>query len=186
MIGGDVGLVSGACFAEFGNNVAVVESDPGELASLNAGQMPIYEPGLDALEADNVRAARLTVRANLRAMVRGVESVFMAAGAPSGHGDLHANPAHLYRAAERVGVALGDYVETVTRSTAPVINDRRCHRAEPALLQHNPLEATGYQLQRCRGNQAQLAIFPGGCFWPQRRHNRCCNAMQMPEVYRDR
>ena len=104
--GGYVGLVSGACFADLGVDVTVVEVDPGRLAALNAGGIPIYEPGLDKLVADNVAAGRLRFTGDLAAGVAGVEAVFIAVGTPTRRGDGHADVSFVNAAAEQVARAL--------------------------------------------------------------------------------
>ncbi|MDW8399539.1 MAG: 3-hydroxyacyl-CoA dehydrogenase NAD-binding domain-containing protein, partial [Acetobacteraceae bacterium] len=92
MIGaGYVGLVSGACFAEFGNEVSVMDTDAGKIAALNGGRMPIYEPGLDRLVAENVADRRLSFTTDLAAAVAGADAVFLAVGTPSRRGDGHAD-----------------------------------------------------------------------------------------------
>ena len=105
--GGYVGLVSGACFADLGIEVAVVEVDPAKLAALSEGRIPIYEPGLDKLVADNVAAGRLSFGNDLAAAVQGAEAVFIAVGTPTRRGDGHADVgANLAAIAARVsGVA---------------------------------------------------------------------------------
>jgi len=118
--GGYVGLVSGACFAEFGTDVAVVESDPHKLAALRAGRMPIYEPGLDKLVAENVKAGRLSFGDDLAAAVDGAEAVFIAVGTPTRRGDGHADLSYVYAAAEQVARALSGYAVIITKSTVPV------------------------------------------------------------------
>ena len=123
--GGYVGLVSGACFAEFGTEVAVVETDPTRLAALAAGRMPIYEPGLDRLVADNVAAGRLRFGADLAAALDGAEAVFIAVGTPTRRGDGHADLTYVYAAAEQVARALAGYAVIVTKSTVPVGTGRR-------------------------------------------------------------
>ncbi|HLB98183.1 MAG TPA: UDP-glucose/GDP-mannose dehydrogenase family protein, partial [Acetobacteraceae bacterium] len=123
--GGYVGLVSGACFAEFGTEVTVVETDPGKLAALAEGRMPIYEPGLDQLVATNVKAGRLSFAAELAAAVHGAEAVFIAVGTPTRRGDGHADLSYVYAAAEQVARALTDYTVIVTKSTVPVGTGRR-------------------------------------------------------------
>ena len=87
--GGYVGLVSGACFAEFGSEVRIVESDSSKLAALRAGKLPIYEPGLDKLVGENTAAGRLTFGDDLGKALEGVEAVFIAVGTPSRRGDGH-------------------------------------------------------------------------------------------------
>ena len=123
--GGYVGLVSGACLAEFGNEVAVVEADPAKLAALQAGRMPIFEPGLDRLVAENVAAGRLSFGNDIAAAVAGVEAVFIAVGTPSRRGDGHADLSYVYAAAEQVARALAGYAVIVTKSTVPVGTGRR-------------------------------------------------------------
>ncbi len=123
--GGYVGLVSGACFAEFGVDVAVVEADPARLGALRDGRMPIYEPGLDQLVAENVAAGRLTFGDDLAAAVDGAEAVFIAVGTPARRGDGHADLSFVYAAAEQVARALTGYAVIVTKSTVPVGTGRR-------------------------------------------------------------
>jgi UDPglucose 6-dehydrogenase len=92
MIGsGYVGLVSGACFADFGHEVICVDKDEGKIAALKAGRMPIYEPGLDTLVASNVAAGRLTFTTDLASSVAGADAIFIAVGTPSRRGDGHAD-----------------------------------------------------------------------------------------------
>ena len=123
--GGYVGLVSAACFAEFGVEVAVVETDTAKLAALREGRMPIYEPGLDRLVEDNTAAGRLTFGDDLAAAVAGVEAVFIAVGTPARRGDGHADLSFVYRAAEQVARALTGHAVIVTKSTVPVGTGRR-------------------------------------------------------------
>ena len=99
---GYVGLVSGACFAEFGVDVALVDNDPARIEALRAGRMPIYEPGLDRLVADNVRDGRLTFHTELAPAMAGAEAVFLAVGTPSRRGDGHADLSYVFAAAEQV------------------------------------------------------------------------------------
>jgi UDPglucose 6-dehydrogenase len=123
--GGYVGLVSAACFAEFGVEVAVVEADAAKLAALRAGRMPIYEPGLERLVTENVAAGRLSFGDDLAAGMAGAEAVFIAVGTPTRRGDGHADLSYVYAAAEQVARALGDYTVIVTKSTVPVGTGRR-------------------------------------------------------------
>ena len=123
--GGYVGLVSGACFADLGVDVAVVEVDPAKLAALSEGRIPIYEPGLDRLVADNVAAGRLSFGNDLAAAVAGAEAVFIAVGTPTRRGDGHADVSYVNAAAEQVALALTDYAVVVTKSTVPVGTGRR-------------------------------------------------------------
>ncbi len=106
MIGaGYVGLVSGACFAEFGVEVTVMDVDPDKIAGLKAGRMPIYEPGLDKLVAENVRDGRLAFTTDIDAAVKGADAVFLAVGTPTRRGDGHADLSYVYAAAEQVARA---------------------------------------------------------------------------------
>ena len=135
--GGYVGLVSGACFADLGVDVAVVEVDPAKLAALQEGRIPIYEPGLDRLVAENVAAGRLSFGNDLAAAVAGAEAVFIAVGTPSRRGDGHADVSYVNAAAEQVARALTGYAVIVTKSTVPVGTGRRIaeimRRAQPDL-----------------------------------------------------
>ncbi len=123
--GGYVGLVSGACFAEFGVDVAVVEADAAKLAALRDGRIPIYEPGLDKLVAENVAAGRLSFGDDLAAAVNGAEAVFIAVGTPTRRGDGHADLTYVYAAAEQIAKVLTHRTVIVTKSTVPVGTGRR-------------------------------------------------------------
>ena len=123
--GGYVGLVSGACFAELGNEVAIVEVDEAKLASLNAGSIPIYEPGLQPLVADNVKAGRLTFGNDIATAVAGADAVFIAVGTPTRRGDGHADLSYVFAAVEQVARKLTGYTVIVTKSTVPVGTGRR-------------------------------------------------------------
>ncbi len=123
--GGYVGLVSGACFADLGVDVAVVEVDPPKLDALMNGRIPIYEPGLDRLVAENVAAGRLSFGNDLAAAVAGVDAVFIAVGTPTRRGDGHADVSYVNAAAEQVAKALTGYAVVVTKSTVPVGTGRR-------------------------------------------------------------
>ena len=123
--GGYVGLVSAACFAEFGNQVAVVETHPARLAALAKGQIPIYEPGLDKLVADNIESGRLSFGHDIAAAVDGAEAIFIAVGTPPRNGDGHADLTYVFAAAEQVARAMTGYAVIVTKSTVPVGTGRR-------------------------------------------------------------
>ena len=123
--GGYVGLVSGACFADLGVEVAVVETDGAKLDALRNGRIPIYEPGLDRLVAENLAAGRLSFGDDLTAAVAGVEAVFIAVGTPTRRGDGHADVSYVNAAAEQVARALTGYAVVVTKSTVPVGTGRR-------------------------------------------------------------
>ena len=121
MIGtGYVGLVSGACFSEFGVTVACVDKDAGKIDALKRGKVPIYEPGLDALVANNMRAGRLSFTTELKQAVAEAEAVFIAVGTPSRHGDGYADLTYVYQAAREIAPALARYTVVVTKSTVPV------------------------------------------------------------------
>jgi UDPglucose 6-dehydrogenase len=121
MIGsGYVGLVSGACFSEFGHDVTCVDKDPDKIDRLKRGEMPIYEPGLDDLVARNVAAGRLTFTTDLAAAVPRSDAVFIAVGTPSRRGDGHADLTYVFAAAREVAEALNGYALVVTKSTVPV------------------------------------------------------------------
>src|SRR5882724_3949745 len=121
MIGtGYVGLVSGACFADFGHHVVCVDKDETKIAALNQGKMPIYEPGLDDLVAANVRAKRLSFTTDLKGPVAEADAVFIAVGTPSRRGDGHADLSYVYAAAREIAGALSGFTVVVTKSTVPV------------------------------------------------------------------
>lgn len=121
MIGaGYVGLVSGACFSDFGHSVVCVDKDPGKIEALEAGRMPIFEPGLDALVAKNVAANRLSFTTQLAEAVKGAGAIFIAVGTPSRRGDGHADLTYVYEAAREIAGALTGDIVIVTKSTVPV------------------------------------------------------------------
>ena len=126
MIGtGYVGLVSGVCFSDFGHDVVCVDKDPAKLAKLNAGEVPIYEPGLDIVMAHNVAAGRLSFSTDTTAAVDGADVVFIAVGTPTRRGDGHADLTYVMAAAEDVARALTGYAVVVTKSTVPVGTNQR-------------------------------------------------------------
>ena len=121
MVGsGYVGLVSGACFADFGHDVICIDKDASKIAALENGVMPIYEPGLDALVARGVSAGRLRFDTDLAASVKGVDAVFIAVGTPSRRGDGHADLSYVYAAAEEIAGAIDGFTAIVDKSTVPV------------------------------------------------------------------
>ncbi len=121
MIGtGYVGLVSGACFADFGHDVTCVDRDKGKIDALNHGEIPIYEPGLAELVASNVRASRLKFTTSLPEAVKAAEAVFIAVGTPSRRGDGHADLSFVYDAAREIAAALNGFTVVITKSTVPV------------------------------------------------------------------
>jgi UDPglucose 6-dehydrogenase len=121
MVGtGYVGLVSGACFSEFGVDVVCVDKDANKIDKLNSGEIPIYEPGLNSLMAKNTEAGRLSFTTDLPAAVKGAEAVFIAVGTPSRRGDGHADLTYVYDAAREIASAMDGYTVVVTKSTVPV------------------------------------------------------------------
>ena len=121
MIGaGYVGLVSGACFSDFGHRVTCVDTDTAKIAALKAGDMPIYEPGLSELVATNVAAERLFFTTDLAGALEEAEAVFIAVGTPSRRGDGHADLSYVYQAARDIARAIRRYTVVVTKSTVPV------------------------------------------------------------------
>ena len=130
MIGtGYVGLVSGACFSEFGVSVTCVDQDRAKILRLEEGKMPIFEPGLEQLVGANRAAGRLAFTTDLNAAVSGADAVFIAVGTPSRRGDGHADLSHVFAAAEEIGAALAESgagrTVVVTKSTVPVGTGRR-------------------------------------------------------------
>jgi UDPglucose 6-dehydrogenase len=121
MIGtGYVGLVSGACIADFGHQVTCVDRDGTKIAALNAGEIPIYEPGLGELVRTNVGQGRLSFGTELGAAVAAADAVFIAVGTPSRRGDGHADLSYVYEAAREIAAALRDFTVVITKSTVPV------------------------------------------------------------------
>ena len=121
MIGsGYVGLVSGACFSDFGHDVICVDKDAAKIAALEAGRMPIYEPGLEGLVAANVAAGRLTFTTDLKHAVAGADAIFIAVGTPSRRGDGHADLTYVFEATREIAAAVTGPTVVVTKSTVPV------------------------------------------------------------------
>jgi UDPglucose 6-dehydrogenase len=136
MIGtGYVGLVSGVCFSDFGHDVICVDKDPGKIERLLNGEVPIYEPGLDALLVKNVAAGRLAFTTDLAAAVDSAEAVFIAVGTPTRRGDGHADLSYVMAAAAEIGKGLTGYAVVVTKSTVPVGTNRK---VAEAIAQANP------------------------------------------------
>ena len=122
---GYVGLVSGACFAEFGHQVVCIDKDAAKIDKLRQGVIPIYEPGLEHLVLSNVAAKRLTFRTDLSRAVARADAVFIAVGTPSRRGDGHADLSYVFAAAEELAPHLHNYTVVVTKSTVPVGTGRQ-------------------------------------------------------------
>jgi UDPglucose 6-dehydrogenase len=121
MIGsGYVGLVSGTCFADFGHVVTCIDKDEAKIEALRRGVIPIYEPGLDTLVANNVREGRLSFSTQLETAVADADVVFIAVGTPSRRGDNHADLAYVFQAARDIAGALKGFTVVCTKSTVPV------------------------------------------------------------------
>ncbi|GAA6194408.1 UDP-glucose 6-dehydrogenase [Phaeobacter gallaeciensis] len=136
MIGtGYVGLVSGVCFSDFGHDVICVDKAEQKIKMLQAGEVPIYEPGLDTLMAKNVAAGRLSFTTDLTAAVSGADAVFIAVGTPTRRGDGHADLTYVMAAAKEIAEAITDYTVVVTKSTVPLGTNRQVkqtiHKANP-------------------------------------------------------
>ena len=139
MIGaGYVGLVSGACLAEFGHEVVCVDRDAKRLAMLRAGRMPIYEPGLDRLVAANVAKCRLRFSGDLTDAVKGAEVIFIAVGTPANPRDGHADLKFVHAAAAEIAAALAGYAVIANKSTVPVGTGDEVERI---IRTHNPSAA---------------------------------------------
>ena len=123
--GGYVGLVSAACFAEFGFKVSVVETNPDRLNALKKGEIPIYEPGLDNLVSNNIKAGRLSFYDNIDLAIPECEAIFIAVGTPPRNGDGHADMTYVHKAAQQIARSLKHYAVIVTKSTVPVGTSRR-------------------------------------------------------------
>jgi len=121
MIGtGYVGLVSGACFADFGHHVTCIDKDKDKIAALERGVMPIYEPGLAEMVNHNIRERRLKFATDLAEPVRDADAIFIAVGTPSRRGDGHADLTYVYTAAREIAAELDGFTVVVTKSTVPV------------------------------------------------------------------
>ena len=132
MIGtGYVGLVSGACFSDFGHQVTCVDKDRAKIDALLRGEIPIFEPGLDTLVATNVKAGRLDFTTDLAKPVAEADAVFIAVGTPSRRGDGHADLSYVFAAAAEIAEALqqngNERTVVVTKSTVPVGKIGRAH-----------------------------------------------------------
>src|SRR5260370_11515884 len=117
---GYVGLVSGACFADFGHHVTCVDRDDAKIAALLRGEIPIFEPDLERLVQSNARAGRLSFTTDLAGPVRDAQAIFIAVGTPSRRGDGHADLSHVYAASREIAEAVKGFAVGGTTSTVPV------------------------------------------------------------------
>jgi UDPglucose 6-dehydrogenase len=122
---GYVGLVTGACLADFGHQVTCVDKDAAKIATLSAGEIPIFEPGLRELVRSNNRQGRLAFSTELAPAVREAAAVFIAVGTPSRRGDGHADLSYVYEATREIAAALEGFTVVITKSTVPVGTGRR-------------------------------------------------------------
>lgn len=125
---GYVGLVSAACFAEFGHKVTCIDQDPAKIARLDKGEIPIFEPGLDELVAKNAKRGTLAFDTKLLPALDAAEAVFIAVGTPTRRGDGHADLTYVYEAAKEIARNLKQYAVVVTKSTVPVGTGREIER----------------------------------------------------------
>src|SRR5260370_388647 len=131
MIGsGYVGLVSGACLADFGHNVVCIDKDAERISALNRGDVPIFEPGLHDLIVSNTRQGRLAFSPELASAVAAAEVIFIAVGTPSRRGDGHADLSYVYTAAREIAAALAGFTLIITKSTTPA---RTTHHVSPTI-----------------------------------------------------
>jgi UDPglucose 6-dehydrogenase len=129
MIGaGYVGLVTGACFSEFGHDVTCIDRDEARIKKLNAGDMPIYEPGLEELVAGSVKSGRLSFATGLEDAVKGADAVFIAVDTPNSEGNGDADLGNVFAVAEKIAAALDGYTVVVTKSTVPVGTGREVEK----------------------------------------------------------
>ncbi|MCH2326966.1 MAG: UDP-glucose/GDP-mannose dehydrogenase family protein [Rhodospirillales bacterium] len=129
MIGaGYVGLVTGACFSEFGHDVTCIDRDEARIKKLNAGDVPIYEPGLEELVAGSVKSGRLSFATGLEDAVKGADAVFIAVNTPNSEGNGDADLGNVFAVAEKIAAALDGYTVVVTKSTVPVGTGREVEK----------------------------------------------------------
>ena len=129
MIGaGYVGLVTGACFSEFGHDVTCIDRDEARIKKLNAGDLPIYEPGLEELVAGSVKSGRLSFATGLEDAVKGADAVFIAVDTPNSEGNGDADLGNVFAVAEKIAAALDGYTVVVTKSTVPVGTGREVEK----------------------------------------------------------
>lgn len=132
---GYVGLVSGVCFSDFGHHVVCVDKDPRKIETLEQGELPIYEPGLDVLLAKNTAAGRLSFTTELSEALDGADAVFIAVGTPTRRGDGHADLSYVLAAATEVAQTLKHYSVIIIKSTVPVgTNQQLLNAVRPSVV----------------------------------------------------
>ncbi len=163
MIGtGYVGLVSGACVADFGHHVICVDKDTAKIEALERGEIPIYEPGLHDLVRSNVREGRLSFTTALEEPVRAADAVFIAVGTPSRRSDGHADLSYVYDAAREIAAAIHGFTVVITKSTVPVGTcdevERITHESDRTLM------SPWFQTRNfcARGRQSTISSIPIG------------------------
>jgi UDPglucose 6-dehydrogenase len=175
---GYVGLVSGACFSEFGVDVVCVDKDSAKIESLRNGRMPIFEPGLDKLVENNVKDGRLAFSTDVTQAVKGADAVFIAVGTPSRRGDGHTDLSYVYAAAKEIAEAVDRPTVVVTKSTVPVGtgNESRILReARPSVRSTSPQPGILRE-----GSAIGDFMRPTGCH----RHRREAGREVMAAIYR--
>src|SRR3954471_4486470 len=125
---GYVGLVSGACIADFGHHVTCVDTDQSKISTLQAGEIPIYEPGLKEMVQANARQGRLSFTTGLAEALDGAAAISLAVGTPARHGDGHADLSYVYAVARQIAAALKEFTVVITKSTVPVGTDDEVER----------------------------------------------------------
>ena len=131
MVGtGYVGLVSGACLSDFGHEVVCIDSDAAKIAALNRAEIPIFEPGLSEIVANNLNAGRLSFTTDLAEGVRGARAIFIAVGTPTQPGEARADLTYVFEAARQIAPAIADHTVVVTKSTVPVGTGDEIARSE--------------------------------------------------------
>jgi nucleotide sugar dehydrogenase len=166
MIGtGYVGLVSGACFADFGHEVTCIDKDASKIERLKQGIMPIYEPGLEQLVASNVREGRLFFATEAAEAVREADAVFIAVGTPSRRGDGHADLSYVYGAAEEIADLMNGFTVLVTKSTVPVGTGTRSSASSGGAAPRRTWPWSPTRSSCARARRSTTSSAPTGWWW---------------------
>jgi UDPglucose 6-dehydrogenase len=173
MIGtGYVGLVSGVCFADFGHSVTCIDKVAGKITALQRHEIPIYEPGLDQLVANNVAAGRLDFSLDLKDAVTQADAVFIAVGTPSRRGDGHADLSYVHTAAREIAENLRGFTVVITKSTVPVGTGDDVERIiadvirQPTSLSHPIQNSCG------KAPRSATSSIPTGSWWAPKTNER--------------